>query len=210
MTHLPCVVNFKWSTSAVSFPITEALFRCFRPNHGGYIPSLTSFGQLWHSSSFSSEALLTRPALARVRGGHLRSTGTLGAEDRHPTGAQEGEWGALEVGRVALPRPPQQWAEDEVKNPLLLVSSGVWWCASGCNLEIENHVAPATFLLFSDCVWCSEGNFMQAFSVEEPHRALFKSNYMWYTDFFIDIWFNVWTIFIGPESDHWQCLSLTP
>ena len=40
-------------------------------------------------------ALLTRPALARVRGGHLRSTGTLGAEDRHPTGAQEG--GELEI-----------------------------------------------------------------------------------------------------------------
>ena len=38
----------------------------------------------------SISALLTRPALARVRGGHLRSTGTLGAEDRHPTGAQEG------------------------------------------------------------------------------------------------------------------------
>ena len=38
----------------------------------------------------SISALLTRPALARVRGGHLHSTGTLGAEDRHPTGAQEG------------------------------------------------------------------------------------------------------------------------
>ena len=117
------------------------------------------------------------------------------------------------MGRVALPRPPRQWAEDEAKNPLLLVSSGVWWwvigdflymifitkalcrCVSGCNLEIENHVAPATFLLFSDCVWCSEGNFMQAFSVEEPHRTLFKSNYMWYTDFFNDIWFKVWTVF---------------